>query len=83
MGWPCREYTKTAENTSFCGELLSENDFKVVLANFCCYDHGAKASDAVQIKRLGQNKNNGVVQELTKTSNFIATPMKKGFLFFS
>ena len=23
-------------------------DFETVLATFCCYDHGAKASDAVQ-----------------------------------
>ena len=29
-------------------ELLSENDFEAVLANFCCYDYGANASEAVQ-----------------------------------
>ena len=29
-------------------ELLSENDFEAVLANFCCYDYGANASGAVQ-----------------------------------
>ena len=28
--------------------VLSENDFEAVLANFCWYDHGAKASEAVQ-----------------------------------
>ena len=28
--------------------LLSENDFEGVLATFCCYDHGVKASQAVQ-----------------------------------
>ena len=27
--------------------MLSENDFEVVLATTCCYDHGAKASEAV------------------------------------
>ena len=33
-------------------ELLSEDDFEAVLgavlATFCCYDHGAEASEAVQ-----------------------------------
>ena len=24
--------------SSFCEELLSENDFEVVLVDFCCYD---------------------------------------------
>ena len=44
---------KTAINDNFCEELLSENDFETVLATFCCYDHGAKASEArsLQIKR--------------------------------
>ena len=32
----------------FCEELLSEMDFEAVLADFCCYDHGAKVSKAVQ-----------------------------------
>ena len=39
---------KTAKNGDFCDELLSENDFEAVLASFCCYDYGAKASVAVQ-----------------------------------
>ena len=29
-------------------ELFSGNDFEAVLAIFCCYEHGAKASEAVQ-----------------------------------
>ena len=29
-------------------ELFSENDIEAVLSTFCCYDHGAKASEAVQ-----------------------------------
>ena len=45
--WPYREYIKTAKNGSFWEEFLSENDFKAVLANFCCYD-GANASEALQ-----------------------------------
>ena len=28
--------------------MISKNDLKVVLANFCYYDHGAKASEEVQ-----------------------------------
>ena len=47
LGCPYREYIKTAKN-GFCEELLSENDFEAVLATFCCYDYGAKASEAVQ-----------------------------------
>ena len=35
-------------NGTFCGELLSENDFESALVNFCCYDCGTNASDAVQ-----------------------------------
>ena len=49
MGWPYREYIKTGKNGRFCGEELhNENDFDAVLANFCCYDYGANASEAVQ-----------------------------------
>ena len=45
---PYREYIKTAKNGGFCKELLSEIDFKTVLANFCCYDYGVIASEAAQ-----------------------------------
>ena len=48
LGCPYRAYIKTAKNSNFCEELLTENDFETVLANFCCYDHGAKASEDVQ-----------------------------------
>ena len=48
MGWLYRAYIKTAKNGDICEELHSENDFKAALATFCCYDHGAKASEAVQ-----------------------------------
>ena len=40
--------TQTANNGGFCEELLSENDFEAVLVNFCCYEYGANASEAVQ-----------------------------------
>ena len=36
------------KNSDFWEELLSENDFEAILATSCCYDHGAKASEAVQ-----------------------------------
>ena len=40
--------TQTAKNVGFFEELLSENDFEAVLVNFCCYEYGANASEAVQ-----------------------------------
>ena len=40
--------TQTAKNGGFCEELLSENDFEAALVNFCCYEYGANASEAVQ-----------------------------------
>ena len=40
--------SKLQKNGGFCEELLSENYFEVVLVNFCCYDYGANASEAVQ-----------------------------------
>ena len=48
LGWLYRAYIKTAKNVDFCEELLSENDFETVLITFFCYDHSAKASEAVQ-----------------------------------
>ena len=41
----------------FCDELLSENDFEVVLAFFCCYDYGANVSEAVQKIATDQKDN--------------------------
>ena len=37
-------HQKTTKNSNFC----EENDFEAVLATFRCYEHGAKASEAVQ-----------------------------------
>ena len=48
LGWPYREYIQTAKSGSFSEELLSENDFEAVAENFCFYDYGANASEAVQ-----------------------------------
>ena len=36
---------------NFCEELLSENDFEVVLATFCCYDYGALSNPLLQKRR--------------------------------
>ena len=66
--------TQTAKNGGFFEELLSENDFEAVLVNFCCYDYGANASEAVQ--KISTRSLPELCQ-LTKTANFIATPMKK------
>ena len=48
LGWPYREYIKTAKYGGFCEGLLSENDFEVVLTTFFYYDYGANVSEAVQ-----------------------------------
>ena len=37
-------HQKTTKTSNFC----KENDFEAVLATFRCYEHGAKASEAVQ-----------------------------------
>ena len=41
-------YIKILQNGDFWEKLLSENEFEAVLTTFCCYDHGAKVSEAVQ-----------------------------------
>ena len=38
----------------FLEELLSENDFEAVLVTFCCYEHGARASEVVDKIATGQ-----------------------------
>ena len=48
--------SKQQKNGDFCEELLRESDFEVVLATFCCYDHNAKASEAVQKIATDQKK---------------------------
>ena len=55
MEWPYGAYIKTVKNGGFCKELFSGNNIEAVLANFCCYDHDANGSEAVQkIKRVSQ-----------------------------
>ena len=39
---------QNSKNGNFCEELLIKDDFEAVLATFCCYDHGAEASEAAQ-----------------------------------
>ena len=48
LNCPRRKYIKAAKNSGFCEELLSESDFEAVLVNYCCYEYGANASEAVQ-----------------------------------
>ena len=43
---------QTAKNGGFCEELLSENDF-AVLVNFCCYEYGANAEAVEKISTAG------------------------------
>ena len=62
------------QNSIFCEELRSEIGFETILVNFCCYDYGANASEAVQ--KISTRTLLELCQ-LTKTANFIATPMKK------
>ena len=64
MGCPYKAYIKTAKTGGFCEELLSENDFEAVLATFCCYDHGANASEAFQ--KIATNQ-----KEYHKCSSYI------------
>ena len=72
--FPYRKYIKTAKNIGFCEELLSEDDFEAVLVNFCFYEDGANVSETVQ--KISTRTLLELCQ-LTKTANFIATPMKK------
>ena len=39
---------ENSNNGTFCEKLISESDFKTILANSYCYDYGANASEAVQ-----------------------------------
>ena len=68
---------QNSKNGGFCEELLSENDFEAVLVNFCCYEYGANASEAVQ--KISTRTLLELCQ-LTKTASYIillATPKKK------
>ena len=66
-------HQKQQKNGSFSEQLLSEYDFEAVLVNFCFYDCGANASETVQ--KISTRTLLELCQ-LTKTANFIATPMK-------
>ena len=55
---------------AFVRNLLSENDFEGILVNFCCYEYGTNASEAVE-KIFTRTLE---LCQLTKTAIFIATP---------
>ena len=65
---------QNSKNGGFCEEFHSKNDFEAVLINFGCYGYGANVSEAVQ--KISTRTLLELCQ-LTKTGNFIATPMKK------
>ena len=48
LGWLYRAYIKRTKNGAFREEVFSENDFEAVLVTSCCYDHGVRASEALQ-----------------------------------
>ena len=48
LRWPYTAYIKTANNGSFCKELLSENGFEADLTTLCCHYHCSNASEALQ-----------------------------------
>ena len=66
--------SKQLINGGFAEDLLSENDFKAVLVNFCCYKYGANASEAVQ--KISTTTLLELCQ-LTQSAKFKPTPMEK------
>ena len=48
------EYIRTAKMADFSENFLSRNDFEDVLAIFFYYDHGSKASEAVEKIATGE-----------------------------
>ena len=48
------EYIRTAKMVDFSENFLSRNDFEDVLAIFFYYDHGSKASEAVEKIATGE-----------------------------
>ena len=69
------------KNCGFCEELLSENDFQVLLVNFSCYHCGAILR---QFRSLAQATRTLLeLCQLTKIANFIATPMKNIWQFIT
>ena len=59
---------QNSKKGSFVRNCLVKMTLRLFLANFCCYDYGANASEAVQ-----KIKDTEVACQLIKTANFIAT----------
>ena len=68
--------SKQRKNSSFCEQLLGENEFEAVSVNFCFYEYGMVAMLLRKFRRLAQGHWNCMPTQ-TKTANFIATPIKK------
>ena len=56
LGWPYRAYIKTAKNSDFCEELLSENDFEAALATLWpwCQRFSGSSEDCCRWKRASK-----------------------------
>ena len=48
IGVAVQKIHQNSKNGGFREELLNENDFEAVLVNFCYYESGVNASEAVQ-----------------------------------
>ena len=48
LGWPYREYIKTAKMAACSDGFLYGDDFVVTLAIFCSYGYSTNASESVQ-----------------------------------
>ena len=67
-GVAVQSINQNGEKLSLLCGMLSENGFEAVLATFCCYDHGAKASEAVQkiAQKIARDQN-----EYRKCSSYV------------
>ena len=78
---------QTAKDGTFCEELLSENNSEAVLVNFCCYDYGTNASEAVQkistrTLDLYANSLKQLILYLQLFSSLLPLEIQARFLFF-
>ena len=76
LNFSYRKYIKTTKKGGFYERIayLVKMTLEAVLVNFCCYEYGANASEAVQ--KISTRTLLELCQ-LTKTANFKATPVKK------
>ena len=68
FGVAIQNTSKQQKIVVFVRNCLVKMTLRLFLANFCCYDYGANASEAFQ-----KIKDTGVACQLIKTASFIAT----------